>query len=478
MAHCAQCGCEFSAGPADASHLCAGCAAEGAEHPDVARDEAVYHRPPRVSINTILIVANVLVYLAMVLRGIPPMHPSSEQLLKWGANFGPFTLDNQPWRLFTCLFLHIGLVHLALNMWTLYNVGELAEAIYGQATFLAIYLLSGLAGSVGSIVRHSLGVSAGASGAIFGVAGALIATLLLGHFAIPRRVLRVTLIVLVVFAVYSLGAGFLNTGVDNGAHIGGFIAGLILGTVMARDYRHPSEPHSDSRAWLLPAMCVLIAATFFSLRYMHAPQIHEYKAEEALSKGDNKLALAELNAALARQPSVVLYTSQGDVYLRMKQLDQAEASYKKAIALNAKDVVPRHRLADIYLRQTKVEEARQELQQITELQPNDALAYFQLALILQGTGKHDEALATMKKSVAANPNFPPAQFNLGLLEMQSKQYDAAVANFQQFAKLAPNDPDAFQWLGNAYEAKGMEKEAQVAYAKLYELRRARGPKQR
>jgi len=125
-----------------------------------------------------------------------------------------------------------------------------------------------------------------------------------------------------------------------------------------------------------------------------------------------------------------------------------------------------------------VEEARQELQQITELQPNDALAYFQLALILQGTGKHDEALATMKKSVAANPNFPPAQFNLGLLEMQSKQYDAAVANFQQFAKLAPNDPDAFQWLGNAYEAKGMEKEAQVAYAKLYELRRARGPKQR
>ena len=128
-------------------------------------------------LTAVLVAISVLIFIAMVAKGASVTQPTSDQLLRWGANFGPLTLTGQWWRLLTAMFVHIGLVHLALNMWCLWQLGLLAEYLYGPKTFLALYVMSGLAASIVSLARNPLVVTAGASGAIFGLAGALIATL-------------------------------------------------------------------------------------------------------------------------------------------------------------------------------------------------------------------------------------------------------------------------------------------------------------
>jgi membrane associated rhomboid family serine protease len=125
-----------------------------------------------------LFAINLMVFAAMALEGIA-MTPSSRQLIQWGANFGPYTLGGQEWRLLSCTFLHIGLMHIFFNMWCLWDLGAMCEGLFGHATFAAVYLISGVGASLASVWWRPVGVSAGASGAIFGIVGALIAA----HYA-------------------------------------------------------------------------------------------------------------------------------------------------------------------------------------------------------------------------------------------------------------------------------------------------------
>ena len=128
-----------------------------------------------------LVGINAAVFLGMALAGISITSPTTQQLVHWGANWGPLTLSGESWRLFTCMFLHIGVIHIAFNMWCLWDLGALAESLYGHWTFASVYLISGVAGSVASVAWHPGTVSAGASGAIFGIAGALIASFYLAN---------------------------------------------------------------------------------------------------------------------------------------------------------------------------------------------------------------------------------------------------------------------------------------------------------
>ncbi|MDQ6680875.1 MAG: rhomboid family intramembrane serine protease, partial [Pseudomonadota bacterium] len=127
---------------------------------------------------TLLIAANVGVFLVMLGFGAGLWHAPNEVQLAWGANFGPATKDGQWWRLASAMFLHFGVLHLAMNMWALWDCGRLVERLFGSARFVVIYLGSGLAGNLVSLVTQGdRAVSGGASGAIFGVFGALLVCL-------------------------------------------------------------------------------------------------------------------------------------------------------------------------------------------------------------------------------------------------------------------------------------------------------------
>jgi rhomboid protease GluP len=182
-----------------------------------------------------LVGINCAVYVAMVMRGVSPTMPTVLDLVHWGANFGGYVLAGQWWRLLTAAFVHVGILHLATNMWCLWNLGLLGEPLLGPAGIIAVYGLTGIAGNLLSTAVHPQIVGAGASGAVFGLAGVLILLLKAKLLPVaPEEVRRLRKSV-IYFALLNFVIGgttlFLRTSIqiDNMAHLGGFLCGLALG---------------------------------------------------------------------------------------------------------------------------------------------------------------------------------------------------------------------------------------------------------
>jgi rhomboid protease GluP len=179
-----------------------------------------------------IIAINAIVYLAMCVKGVSPISPTVQEVIPWGASFGPVTMGGQWWRLFTEIFVHFGIIHIAVNMYILYQVGVLTEILFGKVRFIILYLVAGLAGSLTSLYVHPLGVSAGASGAIFGVFGALLAFLLIERGVIPKRAAMQIARSLAIFLGYNLIYGLASKTTDLSAHVGGLVIGFVVGCVL------------------------------------------------------------------------------------------------------------------------------------------------------------------------------------------------------------------------------------------------------
>jgi len=174
-----------------------------------------------------IIAINVVVFLLMAFNGVNVMTPTTLDIIKWGANFGPLTLTGDWWRLISCVFIHIGIIHLVFNMYALLMVGVYLEPMLGKVRYITAYLCTGIFASLVSLWWHSTPVaSAGASGAIFGMYGVFLA--LLSTNLIPKQARDSLLKSIGIFIVYNLAYG-MRSGVDNSAHIGGLIGGLIIG---------------------------------------------------------------------------------------------------------------------------------------------------------------------------------------------------------------------------------------------------------
>jgi rhomboid protease GluP len=148
-------------------------------------------------------------------------------LLRLGANQSQLVASGQWWRLVTSIFLHIGLFHLLLNGWALYQLGSLYERWMGPRTMALTFMVSGIAGSLASVV-WTRGLSAGASGAIFGVLGALISVLWQRRDRLTPQA-KWLLAQLGGWAAINVVYGLSSPGIDNAAHLGGFVSGLLIG---------------------------------------------------------------------------------------------------------------------------------------------------------------------------------------------------------------------------------------------------------
>jgi rhomboid protease GluP len=191
-----------------------------------------------------LIAINVIVFIAgVVLSPGWLLNPTTSQLLTWGANFAPLTLHGQAWRLITSCFLHIGVIHIAMNMFILFQIGVFAEMLFGRTRLLLLYLLAGLWGSIASVAGHPPVVAAGASGAVFGVYGAVLAFLLVQRGVIPSVQAWSIAKSAGVFIAYNLLYGLARPGIDIRAHIGGLIGGFVVGAALARPLS-PDGQHS------------------------------------------------------------------------------------------------------------------------------------------------------------------------------------------------------------------------------------------
>ena len=186
-------------------------------------------------VTALFILLNILIFLAVDFTG---GSENTVHMIECGAAYPPLILENgEIYRLFTCMFLHFGISHLANNMLVLFVLGQRLEPVVGKIKFILIYLLGGLGGNVISLLadvkKNEYAVSAGASGAVFAVMGAMIYVVIWSHGQIQDISTRQILIM----AAFSLYFGFTSTGVDNAAHVGGKIMGFLLAVLLY----HPSS---------------------------------------------------------------------------------------------------------------------------------------------------------------------------------------------------------------------------------------------
>lgn len=202
------------------------------------------HRERIGKITLLLIMINVGLFAWQIFSGVDISNPATLDAIQWGADYAPLTYIEEPIRLFTSTFFHFGLVHLMLNMWALYIFGHVAEKTFGSVYFLGLYLLAGIMGSLlsGYIdIRNSYEllsafdqsllprVSAGASGAVMGLGGALALLSLLPP--LPRQKFILDGKSLLIILALNIGMGFMISGINNAAHIGGMLMGATLALI-------------------------------------------------------------------------------------------------------------------------------------------------------------------------------------------------------------------------------------------------------
>jgi len=185
-------------------------------------------------VTPIIVALNIAVYIAMGATGAGWFEVDARGALAWGADYSPLTTTGDWWRLLTSAFVHFGLLHLALNMWVLILVGRFTERLYGKRFFVLIYLFGAIGSGLASTWWDHGITSAGASGAIFAVYGALLAYLLFHASTFPQSVLKPLMKSTVAFIGYNIFYGLTKAGISNAAHLGGLASGFLMGMVVCR----------------------------------------------------------------------------------------------------------------------------------------------------------------------------------------------------------------------------------------------------
>lgn len=368
----------------------------------------------QISVTKFLVGACVAVQLGMLLQGISLMSPNGADLVRWGSNYAPLTLGPEPWRLFTCMFVHVGLIHIALDMWCLFSLGELAEHLFGRVQFLMVYLLTGLAASLVSVTVHP-GNSAGASGAIFGVAGALFAYLRVsgGNY---RSVLRHNAGSIGSFIVYNLIFSFMIPGIDIFAHLGGLAAGIVMGALMPRTSFGVSVPWRLNARWLVyPVMALAILGGGY---------------------------LVHRRAGL---DSPTAYIVAGD-------LDGAARWYERKLARDPNNEDAVATLASLYIAQKEYPKATALLESAVKRIPHSVELELGLAACYEQAGRFGDALAVLKTAEKEHPDSAGIQTGWGEWYLAQNRPADAIPYLEKALQLDPNDADAAEELQQAQNA--------------------------
>ena len=425
-------------------------------------------REASISLTHVLFGANVAVFLAMALASGSVMDFTGQVMVHFGANYGPFTLSGDWWRLLTYMFLHGGLFHIAVNMWCLWNLGTLCESLYGRWTYAAVYLITGVAGGLTSVAWNPGVLSVGASGALFGLSGALIASFYLGEFSLSGISIKGTLSSLLFFCGFSLYFGIVSTGIDNACHVGGLVSGLILGALIARIAPEHDQPLR--RAGVLCFVVLLVAGSALGVqRWRGGYPMH---VGRSTIYPDNSIdrAIAELQKKVQQSPQdASAHYELAHAYFAKGQLSQAEAELKRILELQPQDTRARMELGAAYLSQGQPKEAQEEFTGVVAQEPDNARAHLGLGIALADQQDDPSAVGEYKTVLRLDPQAAGVYYEMGLAQARLKQYDEAIASYLKEREKNGDDAKLETALADAYEAKGMEQQAQEARAQALRL---------
>jgi rhomboid protease GluP len=477
MAKCAQCGRKlpaFSFG----KRICQWCVQhEAAQRGEISEDAIQVIMPApwarggtgRTVTNAIFGI-NLAVFAGMVLAGVSITDPTTQELIHWGANSAQLTLGGQWWRLVTNTFLHIGILHIALNMWCLWSLGALAESLYGPWTFAAVYLISGVSGSLASVAWHPYGISAGASGAIFGLAGALIASYKLGEFSLPQSVVAGTLRCTVAFVGYNIVIGLMSGRTDNSAHLGGLAGGAILGALIAR-----VAPQRDALPARIAIIALGIAMLFgagFWLNQTHGYEIRVHKANELLGKNQTAQAVAELQEVVRHRPKLAsAHFALAHAYFNLRQYPEAESELNRVLELQPDNGWASYELGMTYLNQKQIAEAKGVFTKRLAQNSNDADAHYGLGLSLAKEENYQAAIQEYNTALRLDPQSGGIYYEIGNCYAAMKKYDDAIGAFTKEQQANGDNEYIETALADIYKAEGMKPKADDAQHKAEQLRK-------
>ena len=415
-----------------------------------------------------LVGINVVIFIAMAISGVSVTDPSGQALVRWGANYGPLTVSGEWWRLISYNFLHGGIIHLAFNMWCLWDLGALCESLYGTWTFGALYMISGVAGGLASIGFNPGRLSVGASGAIFGLAGALIAGYYLGEFSVPRPLIQARLRSIALFVIYNIVFGAVSGGTDNMCHLGGLVAGLSCGALIAR--LAPRAEDVFGRAAIIVVMGAILAGITLRLEHQRSYLIHAQRGSMFLAQGKYDEAIGELQLTLRERPSYSdARLALVHAYYDKGQYDQALSEVKQVLAVDPQNSDGLYSLGFLYIKERLPQQAQTTFSKLLQQDSTQSGAHYGLGLALAELGNDKAAIEEYKKTISMSPEFEGVYYNLGLSQSKLKLYDDAIAASRKEQQIA-DDYETELALADAYEAKGLRVDAAAVRQKAEQLK--------
>jgi len=425
------------------------------------------HRESTITLTHVIFGANVAVFIAMALASgsVDFAHLDPRP---WGANYGPFTLSGQWWRLFTYMFLHGDILHIGMNMWCLWYLGPLCEAVYGRWTYAAVYVITGIAGGLASVAWNPEVLSVGASGAIFGLAGALIASFYLGEFSLSGLSIKGTLSSLIFFAIFNLAFGSFFGGIDNACHVGGLVSGLILGALIAR--AAPQNQDVGRRIGVLGLVVLLVATAGLGVQRWRGFPLRRFAiAEESAEKNITRM-IAELQKKVQQSPDdASAHYALAHAYFTEGDWQEGESELKRVLELEPKNTDARFDLASTYLNQQQPRLAQEQFAELVSENANDADAHVGMGMALAEQRDNKSAVEEYKTAVRLAPQARGVYYQMGVSQFKLKQYDDAISSYLSEKQLSGDDDSLEMALSEAYEAKGMTTEAAQAKTRAKEL---------
>ncbi|WP_100372450.1 rhomboid family protein [Bacillus sp. FJAT-45037] len=287
-------------------------------------------------------------------------------LIEFGAKYNPAIIDGEWWRLFSAMFLHIGIFHLLMNSLALFYLGSAVERMFGTSRFVLIYFVAGLIGSIASFAFNDQ-VSAGASGAIFGCFGALL------YFGVthPKLFFRTMGMNVLVILSINLVFGFVVPMVDNGAHIGGLVGGFMAALIVQLPKQKPSK-----KQWLFLLATVIGAVSLFGYAM----------------KGNSSEMTAVVSLQVAQE------------YLEQDQFDKAYPYVETALEADEELADGHFFLGYIKYEEESYDQARVSFERAAELRPDFHQAHYNLGLSYMQLDEEEKAIRSFEEAIALAPN--------------------------------------------------------------------------
>jgi rhomboid protease GluP len=390
-------------------------------------------------VTLVILGINVAVFLIMTFaRG----STSTSVLLDFGASFSPYFRRGEYWRLVMPMFLHVGWLHLLGNSYALFILGPILERVYGYGRFTLLYVAAGM-GSSALSMSLSRNVAAGASGAIFGIAGAMLVAGYLHRDVIPPRWGRAFGRGIIPFIVLTLILGFTERGIDKWGHVGGLLTGMVLAALIPPP-THDLVPQfgSEQPSQAIIALPVVVVALAMVATAQH------YAASRAVTR-------------LLRE---------GDRFRAVHQDAKALECFQAAAQRLPRDEHPHEMMGALYLREQQFDNAIQEYSEAVRLSPGAPEAQLALGVAYRLKGDLGKAQKAFEAALGKNPTTAEGQRLLADLYADQKAFAEAIQHYKQALQIEPKNAESHNNLAWLYatceDPKWRDPRAALEHARL------------